>query len=412
MPTLFKMEDYTVAWIAPLAIEAAAALQLLDEHHGAQARKPGQTLLYYLGRMGDHNIAIASFPAGECGIGVAGAMAAEMKRDLPNLEIGLLVGVGAGIPSLKNDIHLGDVAVAIPDGDNSGVIGYDLVKIDPDEIRLKQWQNASHPILRSAISRLNTRFIASNGSDHYILSHLERFKGTNFVRPKTPSQPSTCSEHIQQPREYPIVHHGSILSGNKVIKSARFRDELSREYRAIAIEMEAAGIMNALPVAVIRGISDFGDSEKNDTWQPYAAATAAAYAKELLKVLGPLQTVNSKCTRLLMENMYLQNLVPPRGRPETIELSHSRVLEVLEDRSRQLNIKNNWRNSVVDLLQLLHLNSSLEARARLARRWNVFVGKDGDPVRNIALYGLIMSALAKNQGDVPSSLVRALSVDV
>jgi nucleoside phosphorylase len=346
--------------------------------------------------MGDHNIAIASFPAGECGIGVAGAMAAEMKRDLPNLEIGLLVGVGAGIPSLKNDIHLGDVAVAIPDGDNSGVIGYDLVKIDPEEIRLKQWQNASHPILRSAISRLNTRFIASNGSDHYILSHLERFKGTNFVRPKTPSQPSTCSEHIQQPREYPIVHHGSILSGNKVIKSARFRDELSREYRAIAIEMEAAGIMNALPVAVIRGISDFGDSEKNDTWQPYAAATAAAYAKELLKVLGPLQTVN----------------IPPRGRPETIELSHSRVLEVLEDRSRQLNIKNNWRNSVVDLLQLLHLNSSLEARARLARRWNVFVGKDGDPVRNIALYGLIMSALAKNQGDVPSSLVRALSVDV
>jgi hypothetical protein len=63
---------------------------------------------------------------------------------------------------------------------------------------------------------------------------------------------------------------------------------------------------------------------------------------------------------------------------------------VLEDRSRQLNIKNNWRNSVVDL-QLLH---------------------DGDPVRNIALYGPIMIALAKNQGDVPSSLVRVLSADV
>jgi hypothetical protein len=50
---------------------------------------------------------------------------------------------------------------------------------------------------------------------------------------------------------------------------------------------------------------------------------------------------------------------------------------------------------VVDL-QLLHLDSSLEARARLARRWNVFVGKDGDPVRNIALY-VIMIVLAKTR---------------
>jgi hypothetical protein len=66
---------------------------------------------------------------------------------------------------------------------------------------------------------------------------------------------------------------------------------------------------------------------------------------------------------------------------------------------------------VVDLLKLLFLDSSLEARARLARRWNVFVGKDGDPVRNIALHGLIISALAQNQGDVPSSLAEALSID-
>jgi nucleoside phosphorylase len=46
--------------------------------------------------------------------------------------------------------------------------------------------------------------------------------------------------------------------------------------------MEAAGMMTRLPVAVIRGISDFADSAKNDDWQPYAAITAAAYAKEVL----------------------------------------------------------------------------------------------------------------------------------
>lgn len=49
--------------------------------------------------------------------------------------------------------------------------------------------------------------------------------------------------------------------------------------------MEAAGIMNTFPCVVIRGICDYADSHKNDRWQGYAAATAAAYAKELLEVI-------------------------------------------------------------------------------------------------------------------------------
>lgn len=37
----------------------------------------------------------------------------------------------------------------------------------------------------------------------------------------------------------------------------------------------------------IRGICDYSDSHKNKDWQGYAAATAAAYARELLEVLPP-----------------------------------------------------------------------------------------------------------------------------
>jgi nucleoside phosphorylase len=47
--------------------------------------------------------------------------------------------------------------------------------------------------------------------------------------------------------------------------------------------MEAAGLMNDFPCIVIRGICDYADSHKNDTWQKYAAIAAAAYAKELLQ---------------------------------------------------------------------------------------------------------------------------------
>lgn len=49
--------------------------------------------------------------------------------------------------------------------------------------------------------------------------------------------------------------------------------------------MEAAGLMDNFPCLVIRGICDYSDSHKNKRWQEYAAATAAAYAKELLSVV-------------------------------------------------------------------------------------------------------------------------------
>jgi nucleoside phosphorylase len=61
------------------------------------------------------------------------------------------------------------------------------------------------------------------------------------------------------------------------------RDQISQEPGGLlCFEMEAAGIMQAFPCLVIRGICDFSDSHKNDIWQPYAAASAAAYTKELL----------------------------------------------------------------------------------------------------------------------------------
>jgi nucleoside phosphorylase len=49
--------------------------------------------------------------------------------------------------------------------------------------------------------------------------------------------------------------------------------------------MEAAGLMDNFPCLVIRGICDYSDSHKNDIWQEYAAAVAAAYAKNLLSIM-------------------------------------------------------------------------------------------------------------------------------
>jgi nucleoside phosphorylase len=58
--------------------------------------------------------------------------------------------------------------------------------------------------------------------------------------------------------------------------------------------MEVAGLMNHFPCLAIRGICDYSDSHKNDRWQRYAAATAAAHAKELLTYVPAAEVQETK----------------------------------------------------------------------------------------------------------------------
>lgn len=60
-------------------------------------------------------------------------------------------------------------------------------------------------------------------------------------------------------------------------------------------------MMNNFPCLVVRGICD-SDSHKSKGWQGYAAATAAAFSKELLCTVPALQ-VNStrKAVDILQE---------------------------------------------------------------------------------------------------------------
>jgi nucleoside phosphorylase len=92
-----------------------------------------------------------------------------------------------------------------------------------------------------------------------------------------------------------MIHYGVIASGNQVVKDAVVRDRLRNVFNALCVEMEAAGLMNEFPCLVIRGICDYADPHKNDAWHPYAAMTAAAYAKELLGYISPEQT-RKECT--------------------------------------------------------------------------------------------------------------------
>jgi hypothetical protein len=128
---------YTVAWIAPLEIEAQVALHMLDHKHGGRfplAR--GDDYVFQAGDICGHNVIIATLPAGqEYGTGSAAALASQVKKFFPNLWFGLLVGVAAGLPNFARsppyDIRLGDVLIGLPDeesGESASLVAYDLGK--------------------------------------------------------------------------------------------------------------------------------------------------------------------------------------------------------------------------------------------------------------------------------------------
>ena len=82
------------------------------------------------------------------------------------------------------------------------------------------------------------------------------------------------------------MHFGIVASGNQVIKNGIKRGKIAEAHPGVmAIEMEAAGLMNVFGCATIRGICDYADSHKNDGWHKYASAAAAAVAKEILSII-------------------------------------------------------------------------------------------------------------------------------
>lgn len=64
----------------------------------------------------------------------------------------------------------------------------------------------------------------------------------------------------------------------------------------------------------------------------------------------------------------------------------------------------NYETSIVDLLKLLDMDSSLDARKELANELNVHVGEDGSAEQNIALHKAVIDQLEANGGKIPDNL--------
>jgi nucleoside phosphorylase len=306
MARRLRRNEYTVGWVCALPVELAAAQEMLDEEHHDLERDPtdNDENLYALGSIGGHNVAIVCLPAGRIGNNPAASVSTQMRATFKAIRFGLMVGIGGGVPSAKPDIRLGDVVVSQPHKVHEGVVQYDVGKTTPSGFERTGSLNSPPQVLLSAVAKVRANELRRRSQLSTHVSKLERI--AKFQRVKagpdvlfeaaydhvgghTCDQCSVDRHEVRQPRESEgevAVYYGTIASGNQVMRSAAERDRLSAELGGVlCFEMEAAGLMNSFPCLVIRGICDYADSHKNKRWQPYAAATAAAYAKEVLSII-------------------------------------------------------------------------------------------------------------------------------
>ncbi|KAG9497466.1 hypothetical protein J7337_010327 [Fusarium musae] len=292
----------------------AAARAMLDEEHSKYPLQGNDTNSYVLGSIRNHNVVIACLPDAQYGLNNAASVLSNMRRTFPNIEIGLMVGIGGGVP-FKADIRLGDIVVGVR------VMQYDIGKTVKDGFQRTGDPKIPDSAIRTVISNLRSRH-ELNGTR---VPSILREKMDSHIAYSRPSEPDRlflasyyhsdpdlpcdrCDSSKLETRKLrlstdPAIYYGGIGSANTVMKDSRNRDEIARELDVLCFEMEAAGLMDIMPCLPIRGICDYSDSHKSKGWQRYAAATAAAYAYEFLEVWrGDSQKSYIGCTQAQNES--------------------------------------------------------------------------------------------------------------
>ena len=321
----YSNQDYTVGWLCALArSELTAARRMLDKPHKSPVNmNEDDENTYDFGEIAGHNVVITCMPPQAPGNVSAQRLVQPLKRSFPKMILHLFVGIGGGIPrnpprrNPDEDIHLGDVVVGWAEQPGvPAVVQYDHVRQYVDEkVELLSRLDKPNRRLLSALSPIISDRVEGQTKFH---EHLQRLVGLeDFHHPGIEddilfeadfdhvkiepdlleSGDPYCSrcDHgrvVSRPQRGttdPKFHLGTILSGERVMQDPRRRDELSKlHHNAICIEMEAAGVIEDTHCLVIRGIADYADSHKYWSWQNYAAATAAAFARELLCKIRPV----------------------------------------------------------------------------------------------------------------------------
>jgi nucleoside phosphorylase len=287
----------SIAVVTALPKELKSAIAILEERRrDPRSEQKGIYQEFHHGQVNSEHGGYHRVVVGCCGMGNnnASILAATLLLHYPTVKVILMVGIAGGIPDLKKaekHVRLGDIVVC----DQNGVIQYDMVKLHSDHTERRP---SPRPPSSKWLKRCENYIGLWLGEPNYwtyldeITHKLEISRP--FKGPLIDSPWLNSGRALDHPREKnrvpnrPKVHMGTIASANTLLKSPELRDELKDNYGAMAVEMESSGIADATYQAeigflVIRGICDYANPSKNDLWQEYAAAAAAAFTKGLIE---------------------------------------------------------------------------------------------------------------------------------
>ncbi|KAF4544459.1 Ankyrin repeat protein [Lasiodiplodia theobromae] len=180
----------------------------------------------------------------------------RLALKFPNLQLTLLVGICAGVPTPENDIRLGDVIIS------SWVERYAFdARMDPGGFK-----TSDNSYIRTDVQPKLKEIL-------HLLENEEIFDG--FL--------GKSSQNLVD-----LQHRNSGIGSEDIImRGNASRDELGKR-GIMGVDTEAFGIIHLKGALVIKAAVDYGDSHKNKEWQDYAAGVAACVAKAFISDFYPL----------------------------------------------------------------------------------------------------------------------------
>lgn len=259
-----------------------------------------------------YTIAIAR--SSEQGNDASHTLARDIIQDLSPRLI-LVVGIGGGMPSYE--FTLGDVIIsahiydlnrdALTSDGRTEYVSRDYWSLQRvvkfiDNILPEDLLDWSKGLARPELDIQQAKF--TGGSDAWqkkIRDRLDYHFGNELRRSR-----------------FPLYKTGSIISSNHLVKNPLVMEDWSIRFRdALAIEMEAVGVFEAaqpnsdrnyaVPVLIIRGISDIPGLEREQQWTTYACQTAAAFAYAFIR-MEPVHLLIEDTRQQRLEVPWLESL--------------------------------------------------------------------------------------------------------
>jgi nucleoside phosphorylase len=236
---------------------------------------------------GSHSVVVTT-ALGEKGNIAAATITTQMLNTFRSIRDVMLVGIAGGVPRPSGSeyyVSLGDVVVSQTD-----VIQYDMLRITTSKVEI-----TGSPVRASARLVNAARRALGAINNESLIVRMRDIHGITWPHPNADVEYSADTQDAivllpDNPNpipESPRIHLGRIGSADILIRDPDLRDLIATYTNILAFEMEGSGVAFAawkkqVGFMIVRGISDYGDSNKSDHnvhWRTYATRTAAEIAR-------------------------------------------------------------------------------------------------------------------------------------